>query len=342
MTALLLDPLADPRWARLAAAAPAATVFHQPGWIELLRRSYGYPVAAAGVAGPDGELVAGLPVAGVASRLTGRRLVALPFSDACAPLLAPGAPPGALASLAASLDGLRRQRGVPLHVCAPFPELAPPAVRFLSHTVDLTGGADAATARLASRARRHARKAEKLGVTVARRADRGALEAFYALHLLTRRRLGVPTQPKRFILGLEPLLGAGRGFVALAEVEGRPAAAAVFLRGGSTLTYKYGASDQRFLSTRPNNLIFARAIRWACEDGLATLDLGRTDLGQDGLADFKRSLGAVEQPLAYTYAGAEPPSAGESRLEASLGELIRRSPPLVGRAIGEALYRHVG
>jgi CelD/BcsL family acetyltransferase involved in cellulose biosynthesis len=342
VTALLLDPLADARWARLAESAPAATVFHQPGWIELLRRSYRYPVAAAGLAGPDGELVAGLPVAAVASRLTGRRLVALPFSDACPPLLAPGAPPEALASLAAALDRLRRDRGLPLHVCAPFPELAPPTVRFLSHAIDLAGGADAAATRLASRARRHARKAEKLGVEVARRADRGALETFFGLHLLTRRRLGVPTQPKRFILGLEPLLGDGRGFVAVAELDGRPAAAAVFLRGGATLTYKYGASDQDLLHARPNNLIFARAIRWAAEDGLSTLDLGRTDLGQDGLADFKRSLGAVEQPLAYTYAGAEAPSAGSSRLETALEDVIRRSPPLVGRAIGEALYRHVG
>jgi len=342
VTDLLLDPATDARWAALAARAPAGTIFHQPGWAELLRRTYGYPVAAVAVAGPGGELAAGLPVAAVASRLTGRRLVALPFSDACPPLIAPGAPPGAAAELAGALGRLRGERGLPLQVCAPFPELAPGTERFLSHAVDLSGGADASLARMASRARRHARKAEKLGVSVTRRADRVALETFYGLHLLTRKRLGVPTQPKRFILGLEPLLGPGRGFVALAEVGGEPAAAAVFLRGGATLTYKYGASDQRHLAARPNNLIFARAIRWACEDGLASLDLGRTDLGQDGLADFKRSLGAAEAPLAYTYAGGAAPSGGEGRLEHALGEVIRRSPPLVGRAIGEALYRHVG
>ena len=342
MSALLLDPIADPRWARLADLAPDATAFHQPAWIALIRDSYRYPVAAVAVPGPDGTLAAGLPVAAIASRLTGRRLVALPFSDSCAPLLAPGAPASARGALADALHALRRERGVPLQVCAPFPELAPPAERFLAHLVDLSGGADAASAALASRARRHARKAEKLGVTVARRADRAALEAFYALHLLTRRRLGVPTQPKRFILGLEPLLGHGRGFVALAEADGRPVAAAVFLRGGTTLTYKYGASDERFLNLRPNNLIFARAIRWGCEDGLRTLDLGRTDLGHEGLADFKRSLGAAELPLAYTYAGRDAPSEGSSPLESAVEGVIRRSPPFVGRAIGAALYRHVG
>ena len=37
-----LDPIRDPRWPELLNRHPGATVFHTPGWLEALRRTYGY------------------------------------------------------------------------------------------------------------------------------------------------------------------------------------------------------------------------------------------------------------------------------------------------------------
>lgn len=341
MLSTLLDPVADPRWAQLVADSPQASIFHHPAWLELLHSRYRYPITAAAVLDAAGRPVAGLPMALVSSRLTGRRLVSLPFSDVCPPLVTGDAAGGALELLAETVERERLARDLPLYVCAAFPQLGTPVDRYLLHLVDLTEGAEATAARFASRARRHARKAERLGVEVQQRTDADALDAFYALHLHTRRRLGVPTQPKAFIRDLGGLFDRGLGFVAVASLEQRPIAAAVFLRCGGTLTYKYGASDQHHLHARPNNLLFARVIRWGCEQGLRTLDLGRTDTEQDGLAAFKRSWGATEETLAYTYRGASPPPAS-SRLERAAGAVIKRSPPLVGRAVGEVLYRHAG
>jgi CelD/BcsL family acetyltransferase involved in cellulose biosynthesis len=118
-------------------------------------------------------------------------------------------------------------------------------------------------------------------------------------------------------------------------------AAAVFLHASGTLTYKFGASDRAFQHARPTNALLADAIRWACGRGLRALDLGRTDLGHDGLRAFKRSWGAAETTLAYTYAPGAP-GAGRSRAQRVVAPVIRRGPALVGRAIGEVLYRHAG
>ncbi|MDP9294684.1 MAG: GNAT family N-acetyltransferase [Actinomycetota bacterium] len=340
MLSALLDPLGDPRWAQLVAESPQASIFHHPAWLELLHRRYRYPLAAAVVLDGAGQPMAGLPMALVSSRLTGRRLVCLPFSDVCPPLVT-GDNSEALELLAETVERERRTRDIPLHVRAPFPQLEPPVDRYLRHLVELGEGAEATEAHFASSARRHVRKAERLGVEIEHRSDGDALEIFYALHLYTRRRLGVPTQPKAFIRDLAGLFNRGLGFVAVARFEQRPIAAAVFLRSGGTLTYKYGASDQRHLHARPNNLLFARVIRWGCEHGLQTLDLGRTDPGQEGLAAFKRSWGATEETLAYTYRGTRPPPAS-SHLERAAGAVIRRTPPAVGRAMGELLYRHTG
>src|SRR5439155_744233 len=42
MTVYSLDPLEDPRWAEFVQRHPRASVFHTPGWLEALRRTYGY------------------------------------------------------------------------------------------------------------------------------------------------------------------------------------------------------------------------------------------------------------------------------------------------------------
>jgi CelD/BcsL family acetyltransferase involved in cellulose biosynthesis len=267
----------------------------------------------------------------------------VPFSDACGPLVAPDAPADALPSLAAAVEAERARRGIRLEVRERFEEAGAPVELYLRHVVDLREGIDAVEKRYASRVRRNTKKGRREGVVFTRETGTSALDIFYALHLQTRRRLGVPTQPRSFIRGLKALFDLGLGFVGISRHAGRPVAAAVFLRAGSTLLYKYGASDEAALPLRPNNVLFADAIRWAAEEGLEALDMGRTDLDGEGLAEFKRSWGAEETRLAYTYAGAEPPSPnGHGRVDRAMAAVITRTPPVTGQVIGQLLYRHAG
>jgi CelD/BcsL family acetyltransferase involved in cellulose biosynthesis len=342
---ITLDPVADPRWADLVGRAPDATVFHHPAWLRLLRDTYRYELTACLVDGGDGRPVAGLPIAAVSSRLTGRRLVALPFSDLCPPLLAPGVAPEAGLALAGALDTLRRRRGVALEVRGTGDALAgaSPGDRFHHHLLALEPDVAAVERRFAKpQVARGVRRAVREGLTAEVRTDAAALRTFYVLHMRTRRRLGVPTQPRRFILSFEALFAQGLGFVLLVRHGDRPAAAAVFLTFRDVLTYKYGASDERFLAARPNNLLFMEAIRWGCAHGMRTLDFGRTHWHHDGLRAFKLAWGAEERELRYRRMGGAPPGGRTAQAERWLGAAIRRSPPMAGRVIGEVLYRHAG
>jgi CelD/BcsL family acetyltransferase involved in cellulose biosynthesis len=323
-----VDPLREPEWSKLVARAPEATAFHDPAWLRLLKEHYRYEVFAWCLADGGGRLVAGLPVARVQSRLTGERLVALPFSDACGPLLDPG-------TLADAVAAGQERAGLPLEVRA---DLGTGVVttRYLRHLLPLESGVEA---RFKPQVRRGIAKAIREGVEVERRTGEDALRRFYALHTATRKRQGVPTQPRRFIMRFTELFAAGHGFVLLATQGGRDIAAAVFLSGGRTLTYKYGASRRADLHLRPNNLLFREAIRWGLEDGLAQLDFGRTDLDNEGLAAFKRSFGAIESPLAYSYLGAPLREPGRGLAGRALTTVIQHSPAGVGRFVGEALYR---
>ena len=340
----LVDPIADERWEAFLAKAPGANAFHHPAWLSLLQRSYGYAVRACCLVDESGAITAGLPVALVGGALRRPRLAALPFSDHCAPLTADE--PALIDPLLEALDALRRRLDMPLEVRAP---LAPATDRqvvesYHLHEIRLEADADAVVQRFRRRSQilRGARRAEREGLTVERHTDAAALAEFYALHVGTRRRQGVPTQPRSFILRFADLFARDLGFALIVRDGDRPIAAAVFLSFNGTLIYKYGASDPAALGKRPNNLLFLEAIRGGCEAGMHTLDLGRTDMGHESLREFKLSWGADESTLEY-YELAE----GQRRTEGAglarhAAPLIRRSPPLVSRLIGEALYRYAG
>src|SRR5256885_834832 len=78
----LLD-IRDPRWCEFAQGHPDATLFHHPAWAGLLAESYRYRPLALVTADAAGRITAGLPTMDVSGPLTGRRWVALPFTDYC-------------------------------------------------------------------------------------------------------------------------------------------------------------------------------------------------------------------------------------------------------------------
>jgi lipid II:glycine glycyltransferase (peptidoglycan interpeptide bridge formation enzyme) len=238
----------------------------------------------------------------------------------------------------------RSETGLPFEVRSELTG-APGAVvvrRYAQHRLALDADVEQVQRRFSkSQVKRGIAKAMREGVTIERHRTASALARFYDLHLSTRRRQGVPTQPRRFILRFAELFDAGLGFVLLARHQERDIAAGVFLAAGSTLTYKYGASRRRDLALRPNNLLFMEAIRWGCEHGLRTLDFGRTDLDNEGLLAFKRSWGATESPLAYTFLGKSNPDRPPGPAQRAVSSVIRHSPPVVGRLVGEALYREL-
>jgi CelD/BcsL family acetyltransferase involved in cellulose biosynthesis len=338
----VMDPLNDDRWGALVAAAAGASIFHHPRWLQLLHGQYGYELRAPCVLEGDRAL-AGLPVARITSVLTGRRLVALPFSDVCAPLLDADAPAQARAMLMDALEAEHRSSGLDLEVHAAVEDLpcGHTVPRFYHHVLEL--GPHAAELRMAKpQVKRGIAKAHREGLLVERDTSGWGLERFYDLHLRTRRRQGVPTQPKRFILAFSELFDAGLGFTLLARRRDRIVAAGVFLAFNQVLTYKYGASDERYLHTRPNNLLFAEAIRWAQHNGMREYDLGRTDLDNAGLASFKRSWGAAERRLAYTYTAGHDARATTGLAARVARQAIQRGPRSVGRAIGATMYKHYG
>jgi CelD/BcsL family acetyltransferase involved in cellulose biosynthesis len=333
--AVSILPLRDPRWLEFVSAQPEALPVHHPAWAQVLEETYGFESLAL-VLESGGAISAGMPVLRVRRPLGGARWISLPFTDYSPPL-------GDLEALAPELDGVPAAHGVTrLEIRSPFPgATSKPSEPPLLHTLPLDSDPDAAAKRFRDSVRRNIRKGERSGVTV-RRAEEEAdlVDVFYGLHVETRRRLGVPVQPRRFFRLLwRTVVEPGLGFVLLAEHGERPLAGAVFLAWKGTVAYKYGASDPQWLGLRPNEVLFRDAIAWACTNGYSTLDFGRTDADAAGLRRFKLGWGCEEAPLLYSVVGGEPPRL-DSSSSTALAPLLRRSPTWVTRVVGELLYKY--
>jgi CelD/BcsL family acetyltransferase involved in cellulose biosynthesis len=333
----------DPRWRRFLASHSDATLFHHPAWSRALAEAYGYHAFALIQPGSDGTIVAGLPLLELSGGRRGRRLAALPFTDYCPPLATTAAD---LVTLASNLVFWREAIGaaqLTIHGSLPAVDGVDVVMRAVRHVLPLSCSSRQFLDRISGTpVHRAIKKAQREGVVATLGRSLEDVEIFYRLHLQTRRRQGVPVQPKRFVhLLWTHVISQGLGFFVHAHHDSRPIASALFLAWNGNLIYKFGASDPQRWHLRANNLVMWTAIGWGCDQGYRLLDFGRTDLDNIGLRDFKGRWGAHELPLLYSHV----PPVGRRTVPAvamrAMTRVIQWSPPIVCRVTGELLYGRV-
>lgn len=339
---ILLQP-SDPRWMDFISARPEANVFHHPNWMALMHECYGYSGGVLAIQDASGCVRAGLPFMDVNSPLTGRRRVSLPFSDYCNPLAQDS---DALEDLTTALVAEFGSGATPrreIRWCLPARPQVQQLSEFVLHTIALDPDPEQVSKRFKRTHLQNIRTAQERGVTVRFGDQLQDFRAFYDLQVETRRRHGVPAQPwKYFRLLWQHIARAGMGFTLLAEKDGEIIAGMVYLGWGRTLIAKYAASREDRFNLRPNNLLFWEGIRWGCQHGFAVFDMGRTEVENAGLRNFKSRWGAVEEPLYYSILSSKPVRPSKGTLDRVLHNVIQRSPLWVCRLSGELLYRHVG
>ena len=341
-----LDPIHDPRWPTYLDRHPGATVFHCPAWLEALRRTFGDEPCVATTSSPGEALRNGVGFCRIASTLTGRRLVSLPFSDHCEPLTEqPEDLPEILGALTHDMKGERfshaevRPRTSDFHM----PQGFAPANDFWLHTLELTPGVDELFRSFHKDCiQRKIRRAEREGLVAEAGRSDALLRKFYGLLLLTRRRLGVPPHPLPWFRNLIATFGENLE-ISVASKDGQPVASILTLRFKDTLVYKYGCSDVRHNRLGGMPFLFWRAIQQARSLGLRELDFGRSDLTDTGLIAFKDRWGCTRSPLTYWRSPAASPAfRNHRRLLSAVKPLVACIPLPLLSAVGKLVTRHLG
>lgn len=322
-----------------------AGFFHDPAWIRVLHDTYRFSPLRIVSYSADDTANAALVLMEVNSRLTGRRGVALPFTDEATPLCSD---PKTFSDLFAAAADHGRQRGWNYIECRGGLALlanAKPSTSYHGHSLDLRVGEENLFAQTHSSVRRAVRKAESSRLTLRTGQSLEELKTFYSLLCKTRQRHGLPVQPFGFFANIHRhIIGPGRGRTVLAYVQSAPVAGAVFFHHRRSAIYKFGASDETFQHLRGNNHVMWQAIRWHVANGFEDLDFGRTSLANEGLRTFKLHWGAKERRIDYFRYDLRSSTFSTVRDEASgwHNRFFSRLPVSLSRLAGALLYRHVG
>ena len=341
-----IDPTNDERWDYFVQTQPRASIFHTRAWLESLRDTYGYTPRAVTTSAPGAELTDGLPFCEISGLFGKRRLVSLPFSDHCQPLIQSEKQ---FVFLAEYLERKREEEKWDYVELRPVVSGLAAGSRFeksqsfVLHRLDLQGNPEDLFASFHKGCiQRKIRRAEKESLACENGNTESLLRDFYQLMVITRRRHGLPAQPIAWFENLVRNFGP-KLTISVASTSGRPVAAIVTIRHNHTLVYKYGCSDHRFNSLGGMQLLFWHAIQRAKRDGLCEFDLGRSDADNPGLIAFKDRWGAAQSELDYLRCGMKRTSrAASSSQNAVTKYIVSHTPKAILTSAGKALYRHMG
>jgi len=335
-----INPLDYSDWDDLLLKSGDPSFFHTSAWARVIVESYGYqPVYF--VLWENTRLSSVMPFMDIASRLTGRRGVSLPFTDCCNPF---GLDKESL--LQAAIDYGRRSKWdhAEWRATGDLIQGATPSESYLTHDLDLDRSEPEILSGLSENHRRNIKKAIKDGLMIRLDRSRESLGDFYRLHCRTRKRHGLPPQPLSFFKNiLDHVLSRDLGIIVSALVSGEIIASSIFFHFGPNAIFKYGASNTGYLSHRPNNLVMWEAIKWYRGRSAKRLNLGRTELDNQGLRRFKLSWGASESALNYYRYDFDRGVFSQKPLRGDHPKkLFSMTPVGVLRLVGRLFYKHVG
>jgi hypothetical protein len=178
------------------------------------------------------------------------------------------------------------------------------ARRYTTIVVDLARPAEEVRAAFAKKWRYHLARAEKAEIALVRGTDPTLLEDFRLLfdEFVARKSFAVDLDAG-FYAGLQRGLPEGeRLLVAMASIDGQPAAGVVASLLGDTAVYLLGASSETGRDANAPYLLQWTVLQEAAAKGLKWYDLGGIDPdGNPGVYRFKARMGGTEASAPGPY-----------------------------------------
>jgi CelD/BcsL family acetyltransferase involved in cellulose biosynthesis len=345
MNLCITDPLTDQRWEALVAQHPQASAFHQRGWLKALSQTYGYRPLVLTSARECEPIADAVVLCHVSSWLTGARMVSLPFSDHCEPLLRDSRMLCEFAAwLRAECDS-RRWRYVEIRPVSRIHRENTglhSSASYCFHELDLRPGLDELFRGLHKDSiQRRIQRAEREKLSYTKGRSEILVDEFYRLMVRTRRRHHSLPQPRAWFRNLIECMGH-RAQIRVAAANDMPIAAMLTLTHGRSVTYKYGCSDERLHNLGAMPFLFWRLIEESKALGAERIDFGRSALDQKSLIRFKDKLGTTKKILEYYRY----PQKSKSAFVAWSGHIGRQVfailPSFISSTAGRLVYRHMG
>jgi CelD/BcsL family acetyltransferase involved in cellulose biosynthesis len=344
MSIVCVDPGTDALWRRLTEGRPTGA-FSSPAWVRVLTETYGLDVRAWVLLDETGEPTAGIPFCRV-SDIMGERIVSLPFSDYCDPVVSDAADWHELVQRLLS-------EGCPVFIRCLHNRLPGDDERFAVpkrarwHAIDVRPELATLWHSLHESSKRAIQKAQRCGVVVRPASGAAELRVFHDMHVKLRKyKYRLLAQPYAFFVSIwQQFLQNQQGQLLLAMQGDRILGGVMLLDWQGSVYYKFNASVPEELGHRPNDLLMWESIKYARSRNASYLDLGLSDWDQEGLIRYKRKFATDEGIISFVqYSPDLEQLHRQTAARAVFGQLTSTFtsasvPDEVSRTAGELLYR---
>lgn len=348
----IIDPLNDSRWDSFVNSHPYGTIYHHSSWMNVISLTFKRVKSLCFILEDDKlNIRAAIPCFVVKSKLTGTRIVSLPFSSYCDPLVNDREDfiillekiINQLNNISASYYELRCFRNQDLIDNSKLRQHNYHKI----HVLDIEDDFEKVNRFFhKSCVVRSVKKAVRCGVTVRQCSSEQDIKKFYLIHSLTRKRLGFPIQPYEFFKNMWKIMWPlGYFNILLAEFNKKTIAAIALFKFKNIVSFEQGASIPKYLSVRPNHLLLWTAIDMACSEGYRYFEFGKTPPEAEGLLTFKKRWGPKMYNLPYYY---YPQIKGVMSLMQNdlrhrvLRSLYKHLPISFAKILGRIAYHHLG
>ena len=295
-----LTPELEARWDEFVELHPESTMYHLSGWKQVLEKTFGLKSRCLTAVDHEQQITGILPLFLMKDILGRRFLVSNPFANFAGVCASDVVAQRRL--LEAAWDMAKRenaqyvelrQLGQPL---GEQPQLCT-RESFVTLMLSLTGSADGIWTNLSSRNRGKIRKAEKSGLS----ADFGLnyLADFYRVFVRNIRDLGTPVYSAEFFQNIIEVF-ADRVNLLVLKMQDQVVSGMFLFQFKDVLSEPWVSSLREYNQFYVNNLLYWKAITYACGNGFAKFDFGRSTVAS-GTYDFKLQWGAKPVPLYYQY-----------------------------------------
>lgn len=290
-------------WDDFVISHPQGSPFHLSGWLKTIYETYAFEPNLYIFKDVSGKILGVFPLFLIRSLFFENRIISIPFSDYGGPLcFDEGLAPGSIQELLNKY----KEKIISIEIRGHIPNGSGfvPLNYYKSHILDLKQGFSALMKKIDKRTIQYSiRKAERAGLELKEKNDEEGIEEFYRLNLLTRKKHGVPSQPKKFFENLlKYVIFKGHGYILLSYAGSKAVAGSLFLTCGGKIYYKYNASDPGVLGKiTPNHALTWHAVKKGVEEGYHLMDFGRTSPDNKGLMRYKAMWGSETLDIIYYY-----------------------------------------
>ena len=347
-----IDPAVDPRWNKYIEKHPYGCIFHHSTWKNVLDQTFTHLKPYYMIVEDSCGTIKGIvPIFSVNSWITGNRLVSLPFTLYCDPLV------DSQEAFKQIIDHILGNR-IKLH--STYIEIRTRYANDLfkntyfrkfsghkNHTLSLDS--DLSTIKKSfhrSCIRQRIIRAENSPISIYEAHSSYDLKHFFKLYCNTRKKVGLPPQPYQFFKNMwDELYPQNLMNILIAKYRDQPVSSLLYLKYKQRVHAEFMGNDYHYFNYSPNILLFWQAIQRAKSEGYQFFDFGGSASDNINLITFKRRWGTVEEDISYYYF---PNIKGlsvdrsEKRSYRLLTTISSKLPDHLFTFSGELLYRHLG